>query len=185
MEPLLDDGELSAQTTPEHPGSSTSLQMCLIVIGGEHFAIDLRSARGVFEVASITPVPGIPTSLVGVANLRGSVVPIADLRPSMGMPASGIAKYVLVVHHDIHRIGLLIDDVPSILSVPSENILPTSSSGVSPGFPFLSGLLSVDNCISGILEMSRIMASVERLHECGDREIESDPNCSRHVRPTQ
>lgn len=58
-------------------------RVCLVVLGGESFAIDLRQVREVFELESMTPVPGMPASLVGVANLRGTIIPLADLRQSL------------------------------------------------------------------------------------------------------
>ena len=125
------------------------------------FAIDLRHVREVFEIESITPVPGMPASLVGVANLRGTVIPLADVRPSLGLSASATPKYAVVVRHGTQQVGILIDDVPEIRAIHPDDMLATSTRSVTDSRPFLSGLLKVKNRMSGIVEVSRLLASVE------------------------
>ena len=73
-----------------------TMRAAIVSLGGEQFTIDLQNVREVFVVESITPVPGMPAGLVGVTNLRGSVVPLLDLRQMIGLAAqcrtrSGIA----------------------------------------------------------------------------------------------
>ena len=83
MEPTIEQLKSSGSPGSEADKSAAPSRICLITLGGEFFAIDLRHVREVFELESITPVPGMPLSLVGVANLRGTVVPLADLRPAL------------------------------------------------------------------------------------------------------
>src|SRR5712692_812238 len=74
-------------------------RVCLITLSGSLFAIDLRSVREVFPVDSVTPVPGMPTVLAGVTNLRGVVVSLVDVRPLLGLQNSGAPlKYAVVIH---------------------------------------------------------------------------------------
>ncbi len=132
-----------------------------MTLGGELFAIDLRHVREVFELESVTPVPGMPASLVGVANLRGTVVPLADLRPQLGVSAASEAKYAVVVRHGAQQVGILIDDVPEIRTIHAEDMLSASARGVTESRPFLSGLLKVEDRMGGMVEVSRLLASVE------------------------
>ncbi|MGZ8423173.1 MAG: chemotaxis protein CheW, partial [Nitrospira sp.] len=60
-------------------------RMCVLTLGGEPFAIDLRHVSEVFEVESVTVVPGMPSLLTGVTNLRGTVVSLIDLRGMLGL----------------------------------------------------------------------------------------------------
>ena len=55
------------------------MRAAIVSLGGEIFTIDLQNVREVFVVESITPVPRMPSGLVGVTNLRGSVIPLLDL----------------------------------------------------------------------------------------------------------
>lgn len=143
------------------PGPGRTSRVCLITVGGESFAIDLAHVREVFRLESITPVPGMPASLVGVANLRGTIIPIADLRPSLEVSSAVTPKYAVVVQHGARQVGILIDDVPEIRTVRSDAMLADATQGVAARRPFLSGLLNIENRLSGMMEVPRVLASVD------------------------
>jgi len=161
MELPREQSEPGTNSGPDHIRSAIPSRICLVTLGGEFFAIDLRSVREVFEIEAITPVPGMPASLVGVANLRGTVIPLTDLRPSLGLPASAAPKYAVVVRHGTQQVGILIDDVPEIRTIHPDDMLAASTRGVTESRPFLSGLLKIENRMSGMVEISRLLASVE------------------------
>jgi purine-binding chemotaxis protein CheW len=160
MELPCDLPQLTSDAEPEHTKSAGSSRVCLITLGGELFAIDLRQVREVFELESITPVPGMPTSLVGVANLRGAIIPLLDLRLSVGVSISTAPRYAIVVRYGSHQVGLLIDDVPEIRTISSDDMLDSGSSTTAT-HPFLSRLVRVENRMSGMLELPTLLASVE------------------------
>lgn len=75
------------QTPPAAAETVPALRACLFTVSGARFAVDVRSAREVALFDELTPVPRAPRHLVGVANLRGTVVPIVDVGPLLGLPA--------------------------------------------------------------------------------------------------
>lgn len=160
MEPTLEPRQVNAPSGSEPSKTAAPSRVCLMTMGGELFAVDLRYVREVFELESITPVPGMPPSLVGVANLRGTVVPLADLRPQLGVSAAA-QKYAVVIRQGAQQVGILIDEVPEIRTIHAEDILAASAQGVAESRPFLSGLLKVEGRMSGMVEVSRLLASVE------------------------
>src|SRR4030095_2984627 len=86
-----------------------TMRAAIVSLGGEQFTIDLQNVREVFVVESITPVPGMPAGLVGVTNLRGSVVPLLDLRQMIGLAAENALKYAVVIKHGNWQVGVLVD----------------------------------------------------------------------------
>jgi len=139
--------------------------MCLMSLGGELFAVDLRHVREVFELESVTPVPGMPTILVGVANLRGTVMPLADLRPSLGLSSSGNQKFAVVVRHGQQQVGILIDEVPEIRTIHSDDLVSAASRGLAETRPFVSGLAKIDERMSSVMDVSKLLACVEGVAE--------------------
>ncbi|MFO0706021.1 MAG: chemotaxis protein CheW [Nitrospira sp.] len=161
MEPALSTTHATPVTSsPQAKGVAPS-RICLIALGGEYFAVDLRHVREVFELESVTPVPGMPPTLIGVANLRGTVMPLADLRPSLGIEATTAQHFVIVLRHGQQQVGLLIDDVPEIRTIHPDDILAATSKGISESRPFLSGLVKIEERMSGMMEVSKLLACVE------------------------
>lgn len=72
--------------TPTVAREQGLLRACLFRLGGEAFAVDVRYAREVVTLEEITSVPRSPSYVIGVANVRGRVVPILEVRPLLGLP---------------------------------------------------------------------------------------------------
>ncbi len=136
-------------------------RVCLISMGGELFALDLRHVREVFEVDSVTPVPGMPSTLTGVANLRGTVIPLADLRPALGLPPEGSPKYAVVVRHMNQQMAVLVDEVPEIRTIRPEEVLAPPTNDSNENRPFVSAILTVEGRMSGMVEVSTLLSCVE------------------------
>lgn len=151
-----------ASTEARPPELESSVRMCVLSLGGELFAVDLRSIREVFEVEAVTPVPGMPGMLTGVTNLRGTVIPLLDLRAALGL-AEGEASlpFAVVVRHGPRHLGLLVDQVPEIRSIPRDRLLPAAHSGPSGARPFVSSVLRVENRLGGVLEIPQVFAQID------------------------
>lgn len=151
---------LHADSVPEQPKSADVLRVCLIELGQERFAIDLRQVCEVFEPESITPVPGMPDALVGVTNLRGSIIPLADLRRGLGVSVSVMPQYAVIVRHGTSQIGILVEDVPSIRIIHSDDLMAPSAYPMANRHPMISLLFKTEGKPSAILEMSRLLSSI-------------------------
>lgn len=153
--------QLLSDSVPEQKKSNESLRVCLVAWGEETFAIDLRQVREVFEPESITPVPGMPTALVGVTNLRGTIIPLADLRAALGVSISVMLKYAVVLRHGTQQVGILVEDVPEIRTIQLDDLVAPSTRTAAERRPMISAFFKTGNKLSAILEMSRLLASIE------------------------
>jgi purine-binding chemotaxis protein CheW len=68
------------------PLPTQAVRVCLITLAGTPFAIDVRAAKEIVVLDDCTPVPQGPPQLLGVANLRGAVIPILDIQPLLKLP---------------------------------------------------------------------------------------------------
>lgn len=86
---------------------------CLFGLGGERFAVDVRQAREIVVLESLTRVPGAPASLLGITNLRGTVLPVADARPLLGLAPGSVTAgtQAVVLAADDLRAAMPIDRV--------------------------------------------------------------------------
>lgn len=142
--------------------ADSSTRVCLLTLGGEVYAVDLRHVREVFEVEAITPVPGMPPALVGVTNVRGAVVPIMDLRRLLGLTTAGPPpRYAVIIKHGTHQVGVLVERVPEIRTVQTDQFLPAPSGGAQEGKPFLTAVLRLEDRMGGVVEVPTLLACVE------------------------
>ena len=88
-------------------------RVCMVSLAGYCFAVEVRFSREVVVLDEYTVVPLAPAHLLGVANLRGNVVPLVDVRPLLGMPPATAGREVraLMVERDGVQLALLIDEV--------------------------------------------------------------------------
>ncbi len=158
---------ISAPAPQDQPSESrrraeATTRVCLLTLGGDVYAVDLRNVREVFEVDAITPVPGMPPALVGVTNLRGAVVPVMDLRLVLGVSTAGPApQYAVIIKHGNHQVGVLVERVPEIRTVQTEQFLPTPSNAAGGAKPFLTAVLRLDDRMGGVVEVPTLLAYVE------------------------
>jgi purine-binding chemotaxis protein CheW len=141
-------------------GSST-IRAAIISMGGELFTIDLKSVREVFVVESITPVPGMPSGLVGVTNLRGTVIPLLDLRPMFGLNVEASLTHAVVVQHGNWQVGVLVDTVPEIRILAKDQFLPAPAGTGEGAFPFVSTVVKLEDRLRGVLETSVMLSYLE------------------------
>ncbi|MBN1584549.1 MAG: chemotaxis protein CheW, partial [Anaerolineae bacterium] len=100
----------------------------VFVLGQETYGVDIGIASSIIALQPITAVPGTPPFVEGVTNLRGSVLPVIDLRKRLGLPAREATKETRIVLVQVNRetAGMLVDAVTEVLRVPLSNIEPPS-----------------------------------------------------------
>jgi len=161
MIPIGELPQLHSDSVLEQAKSTESLRVCLIALGEESFAVDLRQVREVFEPKSITPVPGMPAALVGVTNLRGTIIPLTDLRSALGVSSSVMPKYAVVIRQGTQQVGILVQEVPEIRTIQSDDLVAPSTRTATERRPMISAFFKTENKLSAILELSRLLASIE------------------------
>ena len=137
------------------------MRAAIISFGGELFTIDLKCVREVFVVESITPVPAMPSGLVGVTNLRGRVIPLLDLRPMFGLDADVTLTYAVVLQHDNWLVGVLVDTVPEIRTIAKDEFLPAPVGTGEGAVPFVSTVVKLEDRLRGVLETSMLLSHFE------------------------
>lgn len=144
-----------------HLSGATTVRAAIISMGGELFTIDLKNVREVFVVESITPVPGMPSGLVGVTNLRGAVIPLLDLRPMFALNAEATLQHAVVLKHGNWQVGVLVDTVPEIRTLSKDQFLPAPTGTGEAAFPFVSTVVKLEDRLRGVLETSAVLSHFE------------------------
>lgn len=130
----------------------------------EVFAVDVEKVREILELTTITKVPKTPEYMRGVINLRGSVVPVMDLRLKFGMPASErtVDTCIVVVEvlheNDVMVIGALADSVQEVFELEPEQIEPPPQLGITMNTDLISGMGKKEGGFIMILNIDKTFA---------------------------
>ena len=158
---LTAQGTSSSGSSQTQAAGSPTIRAAIISMGGELFTIDLLNVREVFVVESITPVPGMPSGLVGVTNLRGTVIPLLDLRPMFSLNAEAALRHAVVVQHGNWQVGVLVDTVPEIRILSKDQFSPAPTGAGGGAVPFVSTVVKLEDRLRGVLETSAMLSYLE------------------------
>jgi nitric oxide dioxygenase len=101
---------------------STNRQLVVTRVGDTFYGIAIDAVHEIIPIPEITPIPKSPLNMIGVINVRGAVVPVADLRGCLGFEATPFSKdtrIVLVTYHE-KQIGLVVDGVNEVTTLAND-----------------------------------------------------------------
>jgi len=150
----------SPPTTTSLLDSSAAVRACVFSLAGQPFAIDVTQVREVAIFEAWTTVPLAPPHLVGVANLRGDVVPIADAHAVLGLAARRGARKVptLIVEADGFEVALVIDGDVSLEAFGE--IVPLDESSREPHAQWALGFLPDGERRVPLLDPGRLLRAL-------------------------
>ena len=134
----------------------------------EIFAIDVAKVREVLDLTTITAIPRTPEFMSGVINLRGSVVPVVDLRLCFEMSKTENTRNTCIVVVEVQLdgeatvIGALADSVEEVIDLEPEHIQPPPRIGTQIRTDFIKGMGKRDTQLIMILDIDRVF-SVDEL----------------------
>jgi len=148
-------------------GVEQTAQYLTFRLGEEVFALDITQVREVLDYTNITRVPRMPEFMRGVINLRGSVVPVVDLRLKFGM--SGTERTVntciiiaeVTIEGERTLLGALADSVQEVIDLEAGQIEPAPRLGTSIHAQFIRGMGKREENFVIILDVDKVFSSDE------------------------
>jgi purine-binding chemotaxis protein CheW len=146
---------------------TTGTTLLTYKLADEVFALDIGKVREVLDFAEITRVPRMPDFLRGVINLRGSVVPVVDLRVRFGMPRTEKTVDTCVIITEVTLdgaitvLGALADSVQEVLDIDPDHIEPPPRIGSRLHTEFITGMGKHGERFIIILDIDKIFSGDE------------------------
>lgn len=112
-------------------GGGTVGDIVLFEVAKQRYGLPVSHVREVLPLATITPLPGAPEGLMGLLRVRGSLLPVVDLRRRLGLSAArpALGQCIVVMMPEAGGVGLLVDGAYGITSGHSIPVQEAASTG--------------------------------------------------------
>jgi purine-binding chemotaxis protein CheW len=140
-------------------------QLVIFKTGNEHYGVDIAAVESIIKVQDITSVPRAPEFVEGITNLRGTVLPVIDLRKRFGLAATESTKdtRIVVIEMNGSVVGMIVDAVTEVLRISPEAIEPPSPLVTTIDSAFITGIAKVDGRLVILLDLSKVFSMHEKI----------------------
>src|SRR5687767_4864753 len=149
-------------------------QYLTFYLAGEEYAVTILKVTEIIECATLTKVPGTPSWIRGVLNLRGAVVPVVDLAVKFGLDATVVTPRTCVVMVDLEYegdrlvLGVMADSVHQVVELGPDQVQPPPSFGPKVRVDCIEGMVESNGTDSNgtfvvLLDIDRVLSSSELL----------------------
>ena len=148
----------------------------------ETYALDISRVHSVLDFEKITKVPKIPDFMRGVINLRGSVVPIVDLKLKFGLPLTEktidtcVIIVEIVLDNEPTVLGILADSVQEVINLETSQIEPPPKIGTRLRTEFITGMGKKDDEFIILLDLDKVftLEELSMVQEMGQSEADTE-----------
>ena len=139
--------------------SGELIQLVSFKMDSEDFGIDILNVQEINRMVEITKVPQAPHYVDGVINLRGKVIPIIDLRKRFNLEEREYDKNTRILVVDIvdSVMGLVVDSVSGVLSIPDDAIEPTPEIVSNINSEYIQGIVKQGNKLLMFVDLSMVI----------------------------
>jgi purine-binding chemotaxis protein CheW len=136
-------------------------QYLTFTLGAEEYGVEILKVQEIKGYSAITPIPNTPAYVKGVMNLRGSIIPIVDLRAKLAMAEAAYNQFtvIIVVRVGSKTVGLVVDAVSDVLSIPAQDVQATPDFGAQVDARFISGMAKAGDRLVVLLDIDKVLGA--------------------------
>ena len=134
-------------------------QLVTFCLEQESYGINVMQVQEVLRVSEIAPVPGAPSFVLGIINLRGNVVTVIDTRARFGLPAGEVtdASRIVIIESDKQVVGIMVDSVAEVVELRNSQIDPPPNVGNEDGSRYIQGLATIENDLLIVVDLNKLL----------------------------
>lgn len=142
-------------------------QYLAFILAGEEYGVDILRVQEIKGWSPVTAIPNTPAHVKGVLNLRGTIVPIIDLRLRLGLPSIAYGPTTVIVvlktmnERDARTVGLVVDAVSDVYNVGAPQMRPPPEFGGTVTTEFIDGLVALEKKMVILLNIDRLLNTDE------------------------
>ena len=147
------------QANPTLSKSREAGQYLTFVLGEEHYGVEILQVQEIRGFTPVTPLPNSPVYVRGVINLRGTIVPVVDLRLKLGLAERAYDRFTVVVVTTVGTkvVGLIVDAVSDVMTFEENSIQPAPILGDGQRSPIAQGIARLEDRLVVLLDLVRVL----------------------------
>ncbi|MBE3587700.1 MAG: chemotaxis protein CheW [Thermoanaerobacteraceae bacterium] len=145
-------------------GHEGELQLVVFRLKEQTYGVDIGHVMEIIRAADITAIPGAPSFVEGVINLRGRVIPVIDLARRLGLAPTTVADHTRIVIVEVGgaTAGMMVDGVSEVLRLSRESIQPPPAMVAGVSAAYLQGIALVGERLIILLDTTRVFRREEK-----------------------
>jgi purine-binding chemotaxis protein CheW len=159
------DTDVTAEVV-QHATAEEEVRICLFSISGDTYAVTVDILAEIIIPQKIFSVPTTPSHVIGIINLRGNIVPIVDIRPALSLSVSAGANQIAIIRYNQMTLGILVDTVAEVISVPLSSVLPLPAevaiqeAGAKNRSRYLKAIIQRQSGVAALLNIDRLLEAI-------------------------
>lgn len=132
-------------------------------LGAEQYGVDILKVQEIRGYDQVTRVPDAPDYIKGVINLRGTIVPVIDLRLKLRLDDARYDAFTVMIVLNVEQrvVGIVVDSVSDVIELSSEQIRPTPEFGAAVDTRFINGIGTQDERMLILLDIETLLDTAE------------------------
>lgn len=143
--------------------SDEMLQWVTFKLENETYGVNVMQVQEVLRYSDIAPVPGAPPYVLGIINLRGSVVTVIDTRSRFGLMPADVTDNtrVVIIESDKQVIGILVDSVAEVVYMKASEIELAPNVGTDESAKFIKGVCNRESELLILVDLDKLLSDEE------------------------
>jgi purine-binding chemotaxis protein CheW len=140
-----------------------SQQYLTFLLEDREYGLEIFNIREIRGYSPITPIPNVPPHVRGVMNLRGTVLPVIDLRMKFHLPSVEYSKFTVIVIATVadKTVGLLVDAVSDVLTVEQDAMREAPDFGAAVDTRFINGVFQSKDRLAVALNLEKLLSECD------------------------
>jgi purine-binding chemotaxis protein CheW len=156
---------MSTNATKTTAAEAESYQVLTFVLGSETYGVDILRVQEIRGWSAVTKIPNSPPHVLGVLNLRGSIVPVVDLRKRFSLEQAEYTAVTVIIVLSVRGeagrrdFGVVVDGVSDVVDVEAGAVKPTPDLGSRAATDHIRGLVSIAERMVVLLDIDRLIGA--------------------------
>lgn len=144
-------------------GANRTNQVLTFILGMETYGVDILLVQEIRGWSQVTRIPQTPPDVLGVLNLRGSIVPIVDLRMRFRLERAEYTAVTVIIVLSVETssgrrdLGVVVDGVSDVIDIKAVDLKPAPDLGSQVSTEFIQGLMTVGENMVMLLDIDRLV----------------------------